>query len=120
MSLSLRWVGKEEHERVGRARALGFAPAEQEVAGYSERLAVDGRVTGPDLLLAEHDGAPVGTTTGYAMRMWIRGAPVACQGVAFVATVRTHRRSRFGDAGGVATQLMRETLRRARERGDVV
>jgi len=27
MSLSLRWVGKEEHERVGRVRALGFAPA---------------------------------------------------------------------------------------------
>jgi predicted acetyltransferase len=120
MSLSLRWVGKEEHERVARARALGFAPAEKEVAEYSERLRVDGRVTGQDILLAEHDGQPVGTATGYSMRMWVRGAPVACQGVAFVATVKSHRRLRFGEAGGVATQLMNETLRRARERGDVV
>jgi len=120
MSLSLRWVGKEEHERVGRVRALGFAPAEKEVANYSERLSVDGRVTGEDILLAEDDGEGVGTATGYSMRMWVRGAPVACQGVAFVATVKTHRRAKFGDAGGVATHLMRETLRRARERGDIV
>jgi predicted acetyltransferase len=120
MSLSLRWVGKEEHERVGRIRALGFAPAEKEVAAYSERLSVDGRITGDDILLAEQDGLPVGTATGYAMRMWIRGAPVTCQGVAFVATARTHRRAQFGAGGGVATQLIRETLRRARDRGDVV
>jgi predicted acetyltransferase len=120
MSVSLRWVGKEEHERVAQARARGFAPAEREVAEYSERLSKDGRVTADDILVAERDGEPVGTATGYSMRMWVRGAPVACQGVAFVATVRTHRRFHDGTAGGVATQLMRETLRRGRERGDVV
>jgi predicted acetyltransferase len=50
--------------------------------------------------------------------MWVRGGRVPCQGVAWVGTARTHRR-RSGEAG-IATRVMHETLRRARERGQVV
>jgi predicted acetyltransferase len=78
-------------------------------------LAADPRITGDDLLLAEKDGVAVGSTTSYSMSMWVRGAAVACQGVAFVGTVKTHRR-----AGGIASALMRETLRKGRERGQAV
>jgi predicted acetyltransferase len=115
MSVKMKWVGKEASEVVGRVRALSYAPAMKEVAVYQERLAGDARITGDDLLLAEKDGVAVGTTTSYSMSMWVRGTPVPCQGVAFVGTVKTHRR-----AGGIASELMRETLRKGRERGQVV
>ena len=55
--------------------------------------------------------------------MWLRGAPLACQGVAWVGAIKTERR-RAGSGGsseqqhGVATQVMHELLRKAR-RGDV-
>lgn len=53
------------------------------------------------------------------MTMWVRGSPIPCQGVASVGTIKTHRR-RNTDGKGVATQIMNETLRMARERGQVV
>jgi predicted acetyltransferase len=79
----------------------------------------DPRGRAGDFLLAERDGEPVGTATSHSMTMWARGGPVPCQGVAWVGTIKTHRR-RTKDADGVATQLMRETLRIARERGEAV
>jgi hypothetical protein len=115
MSLTLKWHGREAAEAVGRVRALCYAPVTKEVGDYQRRLAGDGRVTGDDLLLAERDGVPVGTTTSYSMTMWVRGRPLPCLGVGWVGTVKTHRRS-----GGIASQLMHETLRKARERGQVV
>src|SRR5688572_9236765 len=120
MSLSLRWTTKDEHEKIARVRVFGFASSEKEVALFSERLSVNPSVVGQDILLAEHDGVAVGTSTVYPMCIWVRGAPVSCQGVAWVAVDKTHRRCQLGEGGGVATQLMRENLRRARERGEVV
>jgi predicted acetyltransferase len=87
----------------------------QEVEGYQKRLAEDGRVAADDLLVAERDGQAVGTATSYSMTMWVRGRAEPCQGVAWVGTVKTHRRS-----GGVASAIMHEALRKARERGQVV
>lgn len=51
--------------------------------------------------------------------MWVRGGDIPCQGVRSVGTIKTHRRRTSG-GDGVATQIMRETLRMARERQQVV
>ncbi|HYE17279.1 MAG TPA: GNAT family N-acetyltransferase [Tepidisphaeraceae bacterium] len=122
MSLSLRWVGREHAEVVGRVRAECYAPIAKSITDYQKHLTVDERVPADDLLLAERDGAALGTATAYPMTMWVRGGPVACQGVAYVGTIKTHRRSARASADdpGIATALMRETLRRARDRGQVV
>ena len=66
-------------------------------------------------LLARLDGDPVATATSYSMNMWVRGARLPCQGVAYVGTIKTRRRS-----GGVASAVMAETLKKARERGQVL
>ncbi|MDB5321116.1 MAG: GCN5-related N-acetyltransferase [Phycisphaerales bacterium] len=115
MSLTLTWRGRESAEIVGRTRALCYAPGVREVEAYQQRLAKDGRVTADDLLLAERDGVAVGTATSYSMNMWVRGRAVGCQGVAYVGTIKTHRRS-----GGIASQIMLETIRKGRERGQVL
>src|SRR5207247_2140540 len=72
-----------------------------------------------DWLLAERDGQAVGTATALNMTMWVRGGAVPCQGVAFVGTVKTQRRRSEGEKG-IGTAVMREVLRAARERGQVV
>jgi predicted acetyltransferase len=116
MSLNLQWLTREAGvEIVGRTRALSYAPTFKEIEVYQKRLSEDGRVLGDDLLLAERDGVAVGTATSYSMKMWLRGRPIPCQGVAWVGTVKTHRRS-----DGIASQIMRETLRKAREREQVL
>ncbi len=44
-----------------------------------------------------------------------------CQGVAWVGTIKTSRRGGSGaNAPGVATQIMNETIKRGRDRGEVV
>jgi predicted acetyltransferase len=115
MSLTLSWHGRESAEEVGRTRALCYAPGARDIPAFQERLANDPRVVADDLLLARRDGAAVGTATSYSMNMWVRGRAFPCQGVAYVGTVKTSRRS-----GGVASQVMGEVLRRGRERGQVL
>ncbi|HYO10994.1 MAG TPA: GNAT family N-acetyltransferase [Tepidisphaeraceae bacterium] len=119
MGLNLRWVGDDERDRVGETRALCYGRSSKEVAQYVEGVRQDGRAGPGDWLLAERDGAFVGTATALPMTMWVRGGAVPCQGVAYVGTVKTHRR-RTGNDPGIGTALMRETLRAARERGQVV
>jgi predicted acetyltransferase len=121
MSLTMRWVGEAEYDRVAEARMLCYAPARRELEGYRQRLRADPRVGPRDCLLAERGGRAVGTATSLSLRTWVRGGAVPCQGVASVGTVPTHRRAgaSSGEAG-VATQVMREVLNQARERGDVV
>jgi predicted acetyltransferase len=115
MSLSLQWLGKESADEVGRARAFCYSPAAKDAETYQRNLAADGRVADDGLLLARRDGEAVGTLTAYPMRMWARGHAFDCQGVAWVGTIKSARRS-----GGVASQLMREAVRRAREHGQVL
>src|SRR2546423_14554523 len=84
-------------------------------------IRLDPRAKAGDFLLAQDGDEAVGTSTVMDFRMWVRGSPIPCQGVAFVGTVRTRRRgAKTGDGAGVASQLMHETLRRARERGQVL
>jgi predicted acetyltransferase len=124
MPLSLRWISlddDDDRDRLARTRMLCYSAASSELDAIRDRLIVEPRNRSADFLLAEQDGVPVGTATGLRLTLWARGGSVPCQGVAWVGTIKTHRRgSTGGSAGGIATQLMRETLRIARERGQVV
>lgn len=119
MPLLLRWVGDEDLDRVAETRALCFAHAPKDFERYRNYIRADPRAKAGDFLLAQENGDAVGTATSLSMTMWVRGSPVPCQGVAFVGTIKTHRR-RMHSGDGVATQIMRETLRMAREREQVV
>lgn len=119
MAMELRWVGEDELDRVGETRTRCYAHGLKDLEGYKQGIRADVRAKPGDFLLAVRDGEAVGTATSLSMRMWVRGGIIPCQGVAWVGTVKTHRRRVSGE-DGVATQVMRETLRRARERGQVV
>ena len=119
MSVTLRWVESDEMDRVAEARVLSYAPGRKELAQFQQQVRDEPRSGAGDWLLAETGGQAVGTATSYPLAMWVRGGKVSCQGVAFVGTIRTHRR-RVGGQGGVATLVMKEVLRAARERGMVV
>jgi predicted acetyltransferase len=120
MGLTLRWVNEDEYEKVAETRLRAFGGASRELPQFIERVRGD-RVSGPgDFLLAERQGAAVGTATHVPLQMWVRGGRVSCQGVAFVGTVRTARRKLSGEHSGVGTAVMREVVRSARERGCVL
>src|SRR3954447_11759266 len=128
MPLKMIWADKSQLEDVLLTRVRCYAPAAKEIERYRENMANDRRAKVGDYLLAQGpDGRYVGTTTSLSMRLWARGGVVPCQGVAFVGTVKTARRAASGKPGaksagekGIASQLMFETLRIARERGEVV
>src|SRR4051794_26590939 len=100
MALNLRWVGEDEWDRVTKARLLCYAYAARELDSYAERLRVDPRNRGADIVLAEDAGTPVGTATALQLTLWARGGAVPCQGVAWVGTIKTHRRGGSKDAPG--------------------
>ncbi len=120
MALKLRWVGEDELDRVAETRMYCFSSASGDLEMRKERLRADQRAQPGDFLLAERDGVAIGTTTALSMSMWVRGGEVPCQGIAYVGTIKTHRRHGRGGEKGVASQLMIEALRQARERGQVV
>ena len=122
MSLEFRWVNAEDElDRVAETRMRCYAGAPMDLERFTKGIRLDRRVKPSDLLLAERDGEAIGTTTSLSLTMWVRGAPLPCQGVAFVGTVKTHRRGATASGQrGVASQLMDHTIRRARERGEVV
>jgi len=125
MGITFRWVTQEgELDRVAETRMRCYAAAPMDLERFTKGIRLDRRAKLGDFLLADRDGESVGTTTSLSMTMWVRGAPVPCQGVAFVGTVKTHRRGAAAASAsgqrGIASQLMDHTIRRARERGEVV
>jgi predicted acetyltransferase len=52
--------------------------------------------------------------------MWARGASLPCQGIAWVGAIKTMRRRSGKSSPGIASQVMREVVRSARERGHVL
>jgi len=120
MALTLKWVGESEYDRVAQTRLYCYAPAAKELAVFGEKLRADRRGQPGDFCLAERDGQAIGTTTSLSLTMWVRGTPLPCQGVAYVGTIKTHRRGGASGEKGVATQLMHESLRLARQRQQVV
>ena len=72
------------------------------------------RISAVPTLILFRDGRPVGTATSLSMTMCVRGAPLPCQGVAWVGAIRTERRKSAQKGSGVASAAMWETLRIAR------
>jgi predicted acetyltransferase len=125
MSLQLSWVGSDQFERVARVRLRCYGSTADEMPKFVEWTRGDKRVASGDWLLAERDGQDVGTAASLSMTMWVRGAPLPCQGVAWVGTVRTARRavapgSPAGAGDGVASRIMRQVIQKGREREQVV
>ena len=114
MPLNLRWVGADDYDRVAETRLHCYGSAASELAKFKNDLLSDRRAVAGDYLLAEESNHAIATTTSLSMHLWMRGARLPCQGVAYVGTIRTARR------GGVAKQLMTATIARAREREQVV
>lgn len=120
MPLTSRWVGEPDLDRVAETRLRCYAPAAREAEDYRHQIRSDSRSKPGDYLLIEDAAEAIGTATSLSQTMWVRGSPVPCQGVAWVGTIRTRRRSREANSAGIASRLMHETLRMARERGQVL
>lgn len=120
MSLHIQWLGEADFDRVAATRAKCYAAAKKDLAKFQEGIRFDRRPGAGDYLLAERNGEALGTATCLPLSMWMRGKSFPCQGVAWVGTVKTHRRKSRAGESGIASQIMREVLRRARERGQVV
>jgi predicted acetyltransferase len=119
MALQMCWVGNDELDRVAETRWMCYAHARKELARFKENIHAGPWGRPGDYLLAERNGGAVGTASSYAMTMWVRGAAVSCQGVAYVGTIKSARR-RGGKEPGVASAVMREVLRVGREREHIV
>jgi len=120
MPLKLRWVGESEFDRVVQTRLYCYASSWKDQDLFRTRINHDKRCKDGDFLLAERDGLDVGTLTTLSLKMWMRGACFPCQGVAWVGTVKSHRRGGSGGEKGIASQVMHEGIRLARERGEVI
>jgi predicted acetyltransferase len=118
MALKLEWVGETAYDRVALARHRCYSGMAGNLDKYREAMQFDTRQKPGDFLLASRDGIDVGTTTALSLHLWIRGARVPCQGVAYVGTTKTHRRGGSNDERGIASQLMSATIEKARERGE--
>jgi predicted acetyltransferase len=120
MGGQLRWVGDSELDVVARTRHRCYAGAQVQLDKFMDGIRADGRAKPGDFLLAEIDGEPVGTSTAISLQMRFGHVRVPCQGIAYVGTVKTHRRMGSSGEAGIATLLMHECLRVGRERGQVV
>jgi len=120
MALQLRWVGEDELDRVAETRMLCYSTAANSLERFRTWIRTDGRAKAGDFLLAQRDGLAVGTATHMDLSMWIGGKAMACQGVAYVGTIKTQRRAGAKGEAGVASQVMWEMLRGARERGNII
>lgn len=118
MALTSTWLGRESIERVAsiRLRCYGTKPEEQ--ADMSQRTEAD-RFTDGDVLILSDETGDVATATSLSLTMNLRGTPVPCQGVAWVGTVRSHRRRKV-DGHGLASTVVRTLLAKARERKQMV
>ncbi len=117
MSMKLRWAGRESLDAIAdvRMRSYSYTPSIRE--SFLKRTA-DDRFADGDVVLLEDNGVVVGTASHLSLQICSRGGRVPCQGVAWVGTVRSHRRRRV-DGKGVASTVMNAMLDRARDRGDV-
>jgi len=100
MALSHRWTGRSEADLVGWVRMHCYAPVNAQLAEFVESVREDDRAKDGDFLLVERDGRAVGTATSLSMRAHLHGAGFACNGVAYVGTVRTERRKGGGGGSG--------------------
>jgi predicted acetyltransferase len=120
MGITLRWIGEKDLDRVAQVQTRCYGSGDRECEGTTAGLRKQFATGCIEFVLAEREGEAVATAGCWAFTMWVRGAALACQGVAGVGTIRTERRGRGGADEGTASQLMREVVAHARERGQVV
>jgi len=120
MPLNLPWVGESQFDRVAQTRLYCYGSSLKDLDLFRTKLTSDRRCKDGDYLLAERDGLDVGTLTSLSLKMHLHGEAFDCQGIAWVGTVKTHRRGGSGGEKGIASQVMNEGIRRARERGEAI
>jgi predicted acetyltransferase len=120
MALNLRWVGEPDFDRVAETRLRCYAKSATDLESFKLRIREDTRSKPGDFLLAEDAGQAVGTATHISYTMRVRGSAIPCQGVAWVGAIKTMRRKGAPGSPGVASAVMREVVKHARDRGDVV
>jgi predicted acetyltransferase len=120
MAINLRWVGDDEQTRVVQTRLRCYGDSEKDRQRFLDIIRNDIRCKSGDYLLAEESGQPVGTATSISFKMWVRGACFPCQGVAWVGAIKTMRRRKEKSSSGIASIVMWEIVRKARERGDTI
>jgi len=118
MPLTHTWLGHESDERIGLIRARCYADKPADFPSFVERTIYD-RFSPGDVLVMSDATGDVATATSLSLTMNLRGRRVACQGVAWVGTGKSHRRRKL-DGNGIASHVMHALLKKARERGDVV
>ncbi|HEX8342323.1 MAG TPA: GNAT family N-acetyltransferase [Tepidisphaeraceae bacterium] len=118
MALELHWTGRSDLNRIGELRWRCYAAAGKDRQLFHARTARGAWGDG-DVCIAVDDGQDVGTATSLSMHLHARGKRVPCQGVAWVGTVKSHRRRTAGQRG-VASQVMAAMADKARERGEIV
>lgn len=122
MALTHRWTGRTDADLIGAVRMHCYASSLTELPKFIASVTDDVRGRDGEFLLVERDGRAVGTATSLHLTMHLRGVPMPCHGVAYVGAIRTERRKAATGSGelGVATTVMHETLKRGRDRGDIV
>ena len=120
MAIQLRWVGEADYALVGQTRHRCYGGALKDHERFSTSVTEDPRGKAGDFLLAESHGEAVGTLTSLSLKIGLRGGVLPCQGIAWVGTTRTNRRSGGRSQPGIATQLMQAAILRAREREEPV
>jgi predicted acetyltransferase len=83
-----------------------------------QRTKID-RFTDGDVLVLSDDTGDVATATSLSLKVNVRGTALPCQGVAWVGTVRSHRRRKV-DGRGLASRVMDLLREKAIERKQVV
>jgi predicted acetyltransferase len=120
MSNQLQWIEPENYPRLANVRMRCYSPSTDRYSKYIDELSGPNSLVKPgDAVIATRNGVDVGTATSLQLSMWVRGARLSCQGVAYVGTIKTHRRLGNASGGGetgVATQIMHAILERGRER----
>ena len=116
MPLELTWTDTDD-PRVAAARARAYRVTDADRRALAADR--DPRAQAGDAVLALDGTKPAATATALSMDIVIRGRRLPAQGVAWVGTDKTHRRT--GGAGaGAATQVMNAVLAKAREREQIV
>ena len=118
MSLKATWLGPKDLDRITdiRLRCYGGGPADR--PKFLLKSQFDRSADG-DVLILSDDTGDVATATSLSMTCNVRGTPLPCQGVAWVGTVRSHRRRRV-DGRGLASRVMDALAEKAKERGQPV
>ena len=118
MPLQATWAGRESTDRIAdlRLRCYGTGPADRQK--FYDATA-DGREADGDVLILSDDTGDVATATSLSLTANFRGRRVPCQGVAWVGTLRSHRRRKI-DGRGLASRVMDAMAEKARERGQAV